>query len=277
MVDEATDGPGPDEAGHRRGPDEVTHGHRHEHRADEVAHERASAGVAGPGSEPPGEATDEPGPTVEAAFRAKVVELFGGARGSTEAVLPFAAFTLAFVITDELHLSLGLGGAAAVALLVLRLVQRSSTQYVRHGLFAIGAGAVIALASGRAETAFLPGIVQNALWAVGLAVSMVVGRPAAGYLIGAVLGDPTGWRERPAVVRLAHRLTLVLLIPMLLRVAIQTPLYLSGEVGWLGVSRVALGWPLTAAALGVAAMMLARGQTPLHRTPGQPAHEYRSA
>jgi hypothetical protein len=210
------------------------------------------------------EVTDEAGPTVEAAFRARIVELFGGARGSTEAVLPFAAFTLAFVVTDELHLSLALGGAAALTLLVVRLVQGSSTQYVRHGLFAIGAGAIIALASGRAETAFLPGIVQNALWALGLAVSMIVGRPAAGYLIGAVLGDATGWRERPAVVRLAHRLTLVLFVPMLLRVAVQVPLYLSGEVGWLGVSRVVLGWPLTAAALAVAAMMLARGETPLH-------------
>jgi hypothetical protein len=214
------------------------------------------------------DATPDDGPTVEAEVRTRVAELFGGARGSTEAVLPFAAFTLAFVVTEELRLSLALGGAAAILLLVVRLLQGSSTKHVQHGLFAIGIGAAIALASGRAETAFLPGIVQSGLWAVGLAVSMVIGRPAAGYLIGAVLGDPGGWRDRPPVVRLAHRLTLVLLIPMVLRVAVQVPLYLAGEVGWLGVARVALGWPLTAAALAVAAMMLARGRTPLHRPVG---------
>jgi hypothetical protein len=219
------------------------------------------------------DATTDHEPTVEEAVRTRVAELFGGARGSTEAVLPFAAFTLAFVITDELRLSLALGGAAALLLLAIRAAQRSSTQFVRHGMFGIAIGAAIALASGRAETAFLPGIVQNALWAVGLAGSMVVGRPAAGYLIGAVLGDPTGWRDDPAVVRLAHRLTFILLVPMLLRATVQVPLYLAGEVGWLGVARVALGWPLTAAALAVAAAMLARGRTPLRRPLGSdPAH-----
>jgi hypothetical protein len=44
---------------------------------------------------------------------------------------------------------------------------------------------------------------------------------------------------------------------------VQYPLYLAGEVGWLGVSKIVLGWPLQVAALGVMVYLLARGRTPL--------------
>jgi hypothetical protein len=203
--------------------------------------------------------------TVEAEVRSRVAEQLGGARGSIEIVAPFALFTLAYVITDEVRASVAVGVGIALVAFAVRLVQRSSTRHVVNGLFAIGIGAAFALMSGRAETAFLPGIIQSGFWAAGLGVSIVVRWPAAGFLVGAVLGDTTGWRDDPAIVRLSNRLTLVLLVPMVLRVAVQYPLYLSGEVGWLGVSRVALGWPLSAVAFAVAAAILARGNTPLYR------------
>jgi len=34
-------------------------------------------------------------------------------------------------------------------------------------------------------------------------------------------------------------------------------------VGWLGVSKIALGWPLQVAALAAMAYLLARGRTPM--------------
>jgi hypothetical protein len=62
---------------------------------------------------------------------------------------------------------------------------------------------------------------------------------------------------------------------MVIRLAVQVPLYLAGEVGWLGVSRVVLGWPLYAAALAVAGVILLRGETPLHpdSDAGDPSRE----
>jgi hypothetical protein len=203
--------------------------------------------------------------TVEAEVRARVAEQLGGARGSVETVLPFALFTLVFVLSEDVGLSVGVGIGVALAMYALRLVQRASTQFVRNGLVGIGIGAVFALASGRAETAFLPGIIQSAAWALGLGVSILVRWPAAGFLVGAVLGDTTAWRDDPAIVRLSNRLTLCLLVPMVVRVAVQYPLYAAGEVGWLGVSRIALGWPLSAVAFAVAAGILARGRTPIQR------------
>lgn len=87
----------------------------------------------------------------------------------------------------------------------------------------------------------------------------------AGVVIGEVLGDRTGWRDDPAIVRLSDRLTLVMLAPTVIRLGVQLPLYLAGEVGWLGVSRVALGWPLHAATLALIGLILLRGNTPLQR------------
>jgi hypothetical protein len=65
------------------------------------------------------------------------------------------------------------------------------------------------------------------------------------------------------VVRLCGRLTWLLVAPCALRVAVQYPLYLAGEVGWLGATKIALGWPLQVAALSAIAYVLARGHTPL--------------
>ena len=201
--------------------------------------------------------------TVETLVRARIAALIGGPRGGIEVALPIALFSLVFVLVGELRPAVIAGLASSVVLFAARLAQRSSTQFVRNGLVGIAVAALVATATGRAEDAFLPGILQSAAWALALTVSIAVRRPLAGYLIGAVLGDTSGWRANPAVVRLANRLTLVFLAPMAIRVAVQTPLYLAGEVGWLGVSRVVLGWPLSLAAFAVGAGILARGSTPL--------------
>jgi hypothetical protein len=84
-----------------------------------------------------------------------------------------------------------------------------------------------------------------------------------GFIIGSVTGDPTAWRRDPGIVKLCSRLTLLLLIPCLVRVVVQYPLYLAGQVGWLGADKVTLGWPLQVAALSAMVWVLARGRTPM--------------
>lgn len=209
----------------------------------------------------------DPERTVEAEVRRTVAEQLGGPRGAVETVLPFAVFSLVFVVREDVRSSVIAGVGAAVAMMAVRLLQGSSTRFVRNGLVGIVLGALFATMSGRAETAFLPGIIQSAVWAVGLGVSILVRWPAVGFLVGSVLGDPTSWRDDPAIVKLSNRLTVVMLLPMVVRVAVQYPLYLAGEVGWLGVTRIVLGWPLSAVAFAVAAAILARGRTPLQHQP----------
>ena len=70
--------------------------------------------------------------------------------------------------------------------------------------------------------------------------------------------------------RLCSTLTWILVLPCLIRVAVQLPIYLGGRaaddadpyVTALGLAKVAMGWPLQLAALAAMAWMLTRDRTP---------------
>jgi hypothetical protein len=203
--------------------------------------------------------------TVEEAVRAQLAKALGGARGVVEAAIPTIGFTVSWIVSKELRLSLGIGAGLAVVLLVVRLAQRSTVQFVLNSIFGIGIAALFALRSGKAEDAFLPGILYNAGYAAVMLLSIVVRWPLVGFIIGSVTGDPTAWHRDREIVRLCSRLTWLLLIPCLIRVAVQYPLYLAGHVAWLGAAKVVMGWPLQVAALAAMVWLLARGRTPLDR------------
>lgn len=221
--------------------------------------------------------TAEPAPrppatveTVEQLVRAQLSKALGGPRGVVEGALPTAAFTIAFVVTDELRTALIVAVALAALMLVIRLAQRSTVQFVLNALFGIGIGALFAARAGgggesdhKALAYFLPGIIYNAAYSVVLVLSVLTRWPVVGFLVGAVTGEPTTWREDRAMVKLCSRLTLLLAAPCIVRVLVQVPLYQAEKVGWLGTSKVVMGWPLQVAALAAMVALLARGHTPL--------------
>jgi len=201
--------------------------------------------------------------TVEEVVRHRLSVALGGRRGMVEGAVPTLGFTVTYLIGHNLRLGLTVGIGLAVALLVIRLVQRQSVQFVVNSLVGIAIAAVFASRTGKAEDVFLPGIIYNAVYAGAMLLSVVVRWPLVGLMIASVTGDVTAWRHDPAIVRLCSKLTLILALPCVVRVAVQYPLYLAGEVGWLGVTKIALGWPLQVAALAAMAWLLARGRTPL--------------
>jgi len=205
--------------------------------------------------------------TVEEVIRHQLSQALGGKRGMAEGAIPTAGFTLTYVLANELKLALAVGGALAVLAMVIRIVQKQPVQFVVNSMVGIAIAAVFALRSGKAEDVFLPGIIYNAAYAAVMTLSVLARWPVVGLMIGSVTGDLTGWRQDPGVVRLCSRLTWLLVLPCAVRVAVQYPLYLAGEVGWLGVSKIALGWPLQVAALAAMALLLARGHTPVSETP----------
>jgi hypothetical protein len=215
----------------------------------------------------PGAPTGAP-ETVEELVRTHLGEQLGGWRGGLEAALPTAAFAPVFVVTEDLWLSLGVGIGVAVALLGLRLAQRSETKHIRTGLIGIAIGAVLAATTGQGEDVFLPNIVFNLIWSAAIGLSVLVRWPLIGLVIGGVLEDPEAMKRDAGIMRLSDRLTLLLVAMGVIRAAVQVPLYLAGEVAWLGVSRVVLGWPLSAAMFAIAVAILAKGRTPLESPPG---------
>jgi len=201
--------------------------------------------------------------TVEEVIRHKLSQALGGKRGMAEGAIPTLGFTLTYILSKELKLALVVGAALAVVALVVRIVQKQPVQFVVNSMVGIAIAAAFALRSGKAEDVFLPGIIYNAVYAVLMTVSILVRWPVVGLMIGSVTGDLSGWRSNPGIVKLCSRLTWLLVLPCAIRVAVQYPLYLAGEVGWLGATKIALGWPLQIAALSAMALLLARGRTPL--------------
>lgn len=217
--------------------------------------------------------------TIEEIVRGQLSKALGGKRGMLEAAVPTVAFTVLFLSTGNLRLALVLSVAAAVALLVIRLVQRSSVQFVLNSLIGIGIGALFAWRAARgggdandqALAYFLPGILYNAAYSVVLTFSIITRWPVVGFLVGSVTGDPTAWHSDRNIVRLCSRLTWFLVLPCLVRVAVQGPIYLAGRNGWwdedaavalLGASKIVMGWPLQIAALGAMVWLLSRNRTP---------------
>ncbi|MFB4265107.1 DUF3159 domain-containing protein [Nonomuraea sp. GTA35] len=212
--------------------------------------------------------------TVEAAVRAQLAKALGGVRGIIEAAVPTIAFTLSWITTEDLKLSLIISISLAVLLLVVRVVQRSTPQFVINSLIGIAIGAFFASRSGDAKDYFLPGILYNAGYAVAMLISIVTRWPVVGFLIGSVTGDPTAWHKDPGIVRLCTRLTWLLMLPCAVRVAVQGPVYLFGggdeAVAALGFAKIVMGWPLQVAALAAMLWVLGRGRTPI-KPPVAPA------
>src|SRR4029450_5312516 len=126
--------------------------------------------------------------------------------------VPTIGFTLTYLLSDRLRFALTIAVSLAVLLLVVRIAQRQPVQYVINSLVGVAIAAIFALRSGSAEGYYLPGIIYNAVYAVGMGISVLVRWPVVGLMIGSVTGDVSGWRRNPPVVRLCSRLTLLLLL-----------------------------------------------------------------
>jgi hypothetical protein len=223
--------------------------------------------------------------TVEAVVRSQLSKALGGRRGMVEAAVPTLLFTVTWLTTRELRTALVASLALALLLLVVRVVQRSSVQFVMNAIFGIGIGWLFVTMSARsggsksdqALAYFLPGILYNAGYSVVLAFTCLIGWPLIGFMVGSVTGDPTGWHRDRQIVKLCSRLTWVLVAPCILRVGIQAPIWLSAKSGTLdtdtavallGILKIVMGWPLQLAALALMVWLLARNHTPVR---GEPA------
>lgn len=204
--------------------------------------------------------------TVEEVVRARLAEGVGGLRGSLEAALPTLAFVLVWGRLHDVRAALLASAVPVVLALVVRLAQRQTPRFALSSLLGLGLAAVFALRTGRAQDVFLPGILYSCALAALTLASVVTRWPMVGFVVGATSSDPLAWRGHRGVVRLCQRLTLVLTGLYAVRAAVMLPLYLAGEVGWLGVAKVALGWPLYLLAVAGMGAVLLRGRTPLTST-----------
>jgi uncharacterized protein DUF3159 len=200
---------------------------------------------------------------VEEFVRYQLSQSLGGARGMIESALPFIAFTIAWVAARQLYPAIAAAVITAALLAIIRLVQRQSIKYVVQAVIPTAIAVLIATRTGRAQDIFLPGILYNGALAVISLLTVAIRKPLVGFIIGAAVGDPTGWTRDRGLVRMTSKLTLVLAVPYITRFVIQLPLYLAGQVVLLGIAKVVLGWPMLIASLTVIGFMLSKGKTPM--------------
>jgi hypothetical protein len=168
----------------------------------------------------------------------------GGVSGVIYSALPVVTFVTA---SSFFGLLPAVGSALGVATLVLlwRLIRRESPKPAFSGFFGVAVCALVAYLMGESKGYFLLGIWGSLVWAVVFAVSVLIRRPAVGYIWTWASGRDRGWRAVPRAVYAFDIATLGWMLVFGARYVVQQQLYDAGQTGWLGVARIGMGWPLT--------------------------------
>lgn len=174
----------------------------------------------------------------------RLLAQMGGVSGVIYSSLPVLTFVAVSSLSSLLP---AIGAALSVAALILvwRLVRRESTQPAFSGFIGVAICALIAYVVGQSKGYFLLGIWMSLLWAVVFAVSVVIRRPLVGYAWSWAGGHDRAWRRLPRAVYAFDAASLCWVLVFGARFVVQRLLYDADQTGWLGVARIAMGWPLT--------------------------------
>lgn len=201
----------------------------------------------------------DPGTQSSPARGAAVLEQMGGISGliySSLPVLVFVPVSSAFGLMPAIAAALGV----ATLILIWRLVRKESVQPAISGFMGVGISALIAYLVGASKGYFLLGIWTSLLWAVVFTLSVVIRRPVVGYIWGWVNTHDRRWREVRGAVLAFDVATMVWVAVFASRFVVQHHLYDADQTGWLGVARIAMGWPLTAVAALVTYLAIRKAQ-----------------
>jgi hypothetical protein len=133
---------------------------------------------------------------------------------------------------------------AGVVILVWRLIRRQPLTQVLAGFAGVAISAYVSSRTGEARDFFLWGLIVNVAYGSAFLISLAVRWPLMGVVVGAITGDPTGWRRDPELRRIFAAATWVWVLVFGGRILVQVPLYLAGWVGALGTAKIIMGWPL---------------------------------
>lgn len=196
-----------------------------------------------------------PAPTVRRDRVADLVEQYelrdavGGLRGVIDSGLATTAFLVVYALDGrQLGPALVAALAATVLLLVVRAVRGEPLRQALSGVFVVGVSAVIAVATGRAANFYVVGILVQMAYAIGYLVSLVLGWPLLGVMVGPLLGEGFRWHDDPPRRRAYWWASWIWFVVFAIRIAVFVPLYLQDKVISLGIAKLLLGWPMFAVA-----------------------------
>ena len=205
------------------------------------------------------EAVNTPARTPGQAMMAQM----GGVSGLIYSALPVAVLVPVSTAYGLLP-AIGAALAVAAAILLWRLFRRDSMQPALAGFLGVGVSALIAWVVGASKGYFLLGIWTSLLWATVFGLSVLIRRPVVGYIWSWVNGHDRSWRASRRAVVAFDLATLTWVLVFGARFLVQHHLYDADQTGLLGVTRIAMGWPLTAIAALVTYLAIRAAQRAVH-------------
>lgn len=187
----------------------------------------------------------------------------GGVSGLIYSALPVAVLVpvnTAWGLMPAISAALGV----AALILVWRLIRRDSVQPAISGFIGVGISALIAWWVGASKGYFLLGIWTSLIWAGVFLLSVVIRRPVVGYAWSWIQSHDRAWRNNRRAVLAFDIATLVWVLVFASRFVVQRHLYDLDQTGWLGVARIAMGWPLTVVAGLVTYLAIRVAQRAIH-------------
>ena len=176
--------------------------------------------------------------------KAKVLAAFGGKKGLIDSGIPSVIFLIVFNVTDELQSALVASVAVSAVLTIIRLAMRETIQHAVSGLIGSLICAWFANRTGNASDLYLPKLLTNLGYGSVYLIANLAGWPILGLLLGPILGENLQWRKDPARARAYKRASWLWVGMFFIRIAVQYPIYRSGNVNLLGTINLAMGYPL---------------------------------
>jgi hypothetical protein len=176
--------------------------------------------------------------------KAKILDALGGKKGLLDSGMPALLFLIVFNLSHDLHIAGYSAIGTSLVLTIIRLAMRDTIQHVISGLIGVLFCAYLANRSGNASDFYIPKLLTNLGYGSAYLIANLAGWPIIGVILGPLLGENLLWRKNPERKRAYIRAGWLWVALFFGRIAVQYPIYRSGNVNLLGTVNLAMGYPL---------------------------------
>jgi hypothetical protein len=175
--------------------------------------------------------------------RDTVINAFGGKKGLIDSGIPSIVFLVTFNVSHNLHTALISSIAISAFFTVIRLIKRDTLQHALSGFVGLLICAWFANRSGNPSDLYIPKLLTNLGYGTVYLIANLAGWPVLGLMLGPILGENLLWRNHPERKRVYIQAGWLWVGMFFTRLAVQYPIYRSGNINLLGTVNLAMGYP----------------------------------
>lgn len=177
-----------------------------------------------------------------------VIKALGGKKGLIDSGLPAVVFLVTFNLRNNLREAIVAALSLSICLAIVRLAKKDTIQHSISGILGVLICAYFANRSGNASDFYIPKLLTNLAYGSAYLIANLVGWPLLGIVLGPLLGENFEWRKNPERKKVYTRASWIWVAMFFSRIAVQYPIYRSGNVNLLGTVNLVMGYPLFFAA-----------------------------